>query len=56
LLAEIFARKNHYANAITEIQTYLELAPHASNADQARELQAKWEKLNDSESQGGKPN
>jgi lipoprotein NlpI len=55
LLAEIFARKNHYANAITEIQTYLELAPHASNAVQARELQAKWEKLNDTESQGGKP-
>jgi tetratricopeptide (TPR) repeat protein len=45
LLAEIFARKNDYATAISEVQTYLELAPHAKNADQAREQLAKLEKL-----------
>jgi hypothetical protein len=48
LLAEIFARKNNYATAISEIQTYLELAPHAKNADQVREQLAKLEKLNGS--------
>ena len=46
LLAEIFARKNNYATAISEIQTYLELAPHAKDADQVRERLAKLEKLN----------
>ena len=46
LLAEIFARKNNFATAISEMQTYLELAPHAKNADQAREQLAKWEKVN----------
>jgi len=45
LLGEIFARKNDYATAISEVQTYLELAPHAKNADQAREQLAKLEKL-----------
>jgi tetratricopeptide (TPR) repeat protein len=46
LLAEIFARKNSYDMAIEEVRTYLELAPHAQNADQARERLAKLEKLN----------
>ena len=46
LLAEIFARKNNYAIAIAEIQTYLALAPHAKDAEQAREQLAKLEKLN----------
>jgi len=46
LLAKIFARKNNYATAISEIQAYLELAPHAKNADQVREWLAKLEKLN----------
>ncbi len=46
LLAEIFARKNNYANAISETRIYLELAPHAKNADQVRERLAKLEKLN----------
>ena len=46
LLAEIFARKNNYAIAIAEIQTYLALAPHAKDAEQAREQLAKLKKLN----------
>jgi tetratricopeptide (TPR) repeat protein len=46
LLAEIFARKNNYATAITETKIYLELAPHAKNADQVRERLATLEKLN----------
>ena len=48
LLAEIFARKNKYPLAISEIKTYLELAPHAKNGDQVREQLAKLEKLNGS--------
>src|SRR6267378_428647 len=55
LLAEIFARKNNYATAISEIQTYLELAPHAKNADQLREQLAKLEKLNSPVSTSEKP-
>jgi hypothetical protein len=55
LLAEIFARKNDYATAISEIQTYLELAPHAKNANQVRAQLAQLEKLNDSGSTGEKP-
>jgi hypothetical protein len=47
LLAEIFARKNYYAAAISETKIYLELAPHAKDADQVRERLAKLEKLND---------
>jgi tetratricopeptide (TPR) repeat protein len=55
LLAEIFARKNNYATAISETKIYLELAPHAKNADQVREQLAKLEKLNDSASSSEKP-
>jgi tetratricopeptide repeat protein len=55
LLAEIFTRKNNYATAISEIQTYLELAPHAKDADQVREQLAKLEKLNGSVSTSKKP-
>ena len=55
LLAEVFARKNNYALAIAEIQTYLELVPHAKDADQAREQLAKLEKLNGSVSTSEKP-
>jgi hypothetical protein len=55
LLAEIFARTNRYAAAILQTQTYLELVPHAKNADQVREQLAKWEKLNASMSTGQKP-
>ena len=55
LLAEIFARKNDYATAISEMQTYLELAPHAQNAAQVRAELAKLEKLNGSVSTTEKP-
>jgi tetratricopeptide (TPR) repeat protein len=47
LLGEIFARKNDHAAAISELNTYLEIAPHAPNADQVRAHLAKLEKLND---------
>ena len=56
LLAEIFARKDNYAVAIAQIQTYLALAPHAKDADQVREQLAKLEKLNGSPSTSEKPN
>lgn len=46
LLAEIFARKNNYAGAISELQACLELAPHAKDADRLRQEMAKLEKLN----------
>jgi hypothetical protein len=49
LLADIFTRKNDYDNAITELQTYLDLVPQAKNADQVRAQVAQLEKLNDSE-------
>ena len=55
LLAEIFARKNNYAMAIAQIQTYLELVPHAEDADRVREQLAKLEKLNGSASTSEKP-
>jgi len=48
LLAEIFTRKNDYATAISEVQTYLELATHAKNVDQVREQLANLERLNGS--------
>jgi tetratricopeptide (TPR) repeat protein len=54
LLGEIFARKNDYAGAIAEIQTYLELVPHADNAEQVRARMAEWKKRNDSLSTGEK--
>lgn len=46
ILADICVRKNDYASAISELQMYLELAPHAKNTDQVREQLAKLEKLN----------
>jgi cytochrome c-type biogenesis protein CcmH/NrfG len=55
LLAHIYARKNNYATAISELQMYLELAPHAKNADQVREQLAKLQKLNGSVSTSEKP-
>jgi tetratricopeptide (TPR) repeat protein len=48
LLAEIFARKNDYATAISELQIYLQLVPHAQNVDQVRVQLARLQKLNDS--------
>jgi len=55
LLAEIFARRNKYAMAILETHTYLQLAPHAADADLVREQLAKLEKLNGSLSTQQKP-
>jgi tetratricopeptide (TPR) repeat protein len=55
LLAEIFARKGDYAVAIAEMQTYLALAPHATDADQVREQLANLEKVNGSVPTGEKP-
>lgn len=54
-MGEIFARKSNYAMAISELETYLELAPQAKDADQVREQLAKLEKLNGSVSTSGKP-
>jgi hypothetical protein len=48
LLGEIFARKNDYATAISELRTYLELVPNASNVEQVRVHLAKLQQLNDS--------
>ena len=45
LLADIFARKKNYGRAISEMETYLELAPHGEDAEQVREQMAKLEKL-----------
>ena len=55
LVAELFARKNDYAVAIAEIQTYLALVPHAPDADPVRERLAKLEELNGSASASQKP-
>lgn len=54
LLADIFAGKKNYAVAISELQAYLDLAPHAKDGDQVREQLAKLEKLNSAPS-GEKP-
>jgi len=40
LLARIFARKNNYATAISEIQAYLDLAPNAADAALVRKWMA----------------
>ena len=55
LLGEIFARKNDYATAIMELNTYLDLAPNASNADQVRLHLAKLQQLSDSAKTTEKP-
>jgi tetratricopeptide (TPR) repeat protein len=55
LLAKIYARKNNYAGAISELQTYLELVPQAKDADQLREQLAQMEKLNGSAPASEKP-
>lgn len=46
LMGDIYARKSDYANAITEVKTYLALAPQAKNADHVRAQLAELEKLN----------
>lgn len=55
LVAQIYVRKNDYPAAIVELQRYLELAPHAPQADQVREQLAKLQKLNDSTPPSQKP-
>jgi hypothetical protein len=37
-MAEIYSRKNNFANAASELEMYLELRPHAENAGRVREL------------------
>jgi len=44
LLADIFIRKHDDARAATEIQTFLDLVPHASNAVELRERLTKLQK------------
>jgi tetratricopeptide (TPR) repeat protein len=46
LLAEIAARKNNYASAISQLKTYLELLPNAKDAVRVREQLAELERLN----------
>jgi outer membrane protein assembly factor BamD (BamD/ComL family) len=50
LLAEIFARKDDYTTAISELQIYLQLVPNAKNVEQVRVQLARLQKLNDSAS------
>lgn len=54
LLSDIFARRNDYPAAIAEMQTYLEIVPHASNTDQVRARMTELKKQNDSLSNGEK--
>jgi regulator of sirC expression with transglutaminase-like and TPR domain len=56
LLGEIFAQKSDYAGAIAELQTYLELVPHADNAEQIRARLAELKKVSDTASSGEKKN
>lgn len=54
LLAEIFAQKNNYPGALTELQMYLDLVPTAKQDDYLRQKLAKLEQLNDAASNGAK--
>jgi Tfp pilus assembly protein PilF len=45
MLAELYARKNNYPAAAAEVQIYLELVPHAKNADKMQEWLAQLQKL-----------
>lgn len=54
-LAEIFTRGNNYDLAIAELETFLELAPHAKDRDLVREQLAKLEKLSHSTPSADKP-
>ena len=55
LLAEVFARKEDYAVAISELQAYLELVPHAKDGDLVREWLAGLKKLSRPAPGGEKP-
>jgi tetratricopeptide (TPR) repeat protein len=54
-LAEIFTRGNNYDLAIAQLQTFLDLAPHAKDRDLVREQLAKLEKLSHSRPSTDKP-
>ena len=54
LLSDIFARKNEFTAAISELETYLELDPHANNAEQVRARMAELKNRTDSLSNGEK--
>jgi len=45
LLAQISTQKKDYATAVSELQAYLDLVPHAKNGDQIREQLARLEEL-----------
>jgi tetratricopeptide (TPR) repeat protein len=47
LLARIYTRKNDYSNAISQLQTYLNLVPSAEHSDELRDQLAQLQKLND---------
>ncbi len=49
LLADLFARKNNYASAISELRTFLELAPNGKDADEVRAQIAELQKRQTSE-------
>lgn len=55
LLAEIYTRKENYDGAILELRSYLELAPHAKDADLIRRRLAELEERNHSGSAPEKP-
>jgi hypothetical protein len=47
LLSKIYVLKKDYSNAISQLQTYLELAPSAKDAGELREQLTQLEKLSD---------
>lgn len=53
LLGEIFARKKNYDSAISELKIYLELVPHAKNADEVRERLVQLERQRDASPSAG---
>lgn len=55
LLGEIFARKNNYASAISEMRTFLELNPHAKNIDAVRQRLAELVSVDSASPDGKKP-
>ena len=48
LLAAIYVQKDGSSSAISELKTYLEIAPHAKNAEQVRSKLAELEKQSES--------
>jgi tetratricopeptide (TPR) repeat protein len=48
VMAQILARRNNYSSAISELETYLQLVPHANNMDRVRAELAKMKQMKDS--------